>query len=88
MSNDIALIKLDKRVRMNSRTQAACLPDTRMEFSAQDECYAVGYGTAGKNLIQRHSDILVFWRVRCNKHESVMFMSYDVHLLDRLFSVV
>jgi len=41
--NDIALLILDKKVKLGGQVQTACLPDKPLDLSAQ--CYASGWGT-------------------------------------------
>ncbi|NXK96502.1 ACRO protein, partial [Formicarius rufipectus] len=44
MSNDIALLQLDKPVRCNRYIQVACVPDDTLSTSQLKTCYVAGWG--------------------------------------------
>ncbi|NXS12924.1 ACRO protein, partial [Neodrepanis coruscans] len=62
MSNDIALIQLDRPVKCNPYIQVGCVPDPMLSVSELQTCYVAGWG-ATEARAQKSSDILQEARV-------------------------
>ncbi|KAJ7415909.1 Acrosin [Willisornis vidua] len=62
MSNDIALVKLNKPVLCSPYTQLACVPDATLNVSELETCYVAGWGATTARA-QKSSDILQEARV-------------------------
>ena len=43
-NNDLALVKLSTKARINSRVKTACLPDQNTTFATGTKCYISGWG--------------------------------------------
>ena len=42
--NDLALIKLSRKARLNDMVKTACLPDQNTTFATGTKCYIAGWG--------------------------------------------
>ncbi|NWI93342.1 ACRO protein, partial [Pitta sordida] len=63
MSNDIALIELDRPVQCGTYIQVGCVPDLTLRVSELVDCYIAGWGHTTARA-QRSSDVLQEARVR------------------------
>ena len=45
--NDIALLKLSRKLKLGPKVFPACFPEGNMEFGPGDDCYITGWGQTG-----------------------------------------